>query len=79
MATIAFVGPFTGSQINPAVTFGLYLPAWKTQYKTILTYWAAQYSGALMGVILNRNIMGHGGPIFPYMPDFLSLTRMGVE
>jgi glycerol uptake facilitator-like aquaporin len=79
IAAVAFISPFTGSQINPAVTFGLYLPVWRTHYKTILTYWAAQYSGAIVGVILNRNIIGNGGPIFKEAPDFLSLTKMGVE
>jgi len=30
IAAVAFVAPFTGSNINPAVTFGLFLPVWKT-------------------------------------------------
>jgi aquaporin TIP len=59
----------SGGHLNPAVSFGLYL-ARKINISTMLGYWAAQLSGAILGALLvmpivvgdGKMIVAHGTP-----------------
>lgn len=42
------IGPISGCHVNPAVSFGAFI-AGRMQMNDMLKYWAAQFSGALLG------------------------------
>lgn len=77
---ICFFGPLSGSHINPAVSLAVYLgkPKHQKKIKVLLAYWTAQFSGALLGVILAHSIYNNGGAVFPPMPSDFDLDRMCV-
>jgi aquaporin Z len=45
------IGPVSGCHVNPAVSFGAFI-AGRMQMNDMLKYWAAQFSGALLGAIV---------------------------
>jgi aquaporin Z len=42
------IGPISGCHVNPAVSFGAFI-AGRMQMNDMLKYWAAQFTGALLG------------------------------
>ena len=67
---IMAVGGISGAHVNPAVTFGLWT-ARKVNWQVMLTYFAAQFIGAMLAVAV-ANVVSNGG----FTMSFASLTTI---
>lgn len=51
------LGPISGGHVNPAVSLGMFL-AGRMSAKDMLSYWVAQFAGALVGAAILAGISG---------------------
>src|SRR6202008_1057567 len=51
------LGPISGGHVNPAVSLGMFL-AGRMSAKDMITYWVAQFAGALVGAAILAGISG---------------------
>jgi aquaporin Z len=51
------LGPISGGHVNPAVSLGMFL-AGRMSGREMLTYWVAQFAGALVGAAILAGIAG---------------------
>jgi aquaporin Z len=57
VALVYALGPISGGHANPAVSLGMFL-AGRMSAKDMLTYWVAQFAGALVGAAILAGISG---------------------